>query len=66
MQFEIGYLRNPISLKASSYFYIVSYYRFGTTRYEINESKRQVYSTNLQPGPVTLTQAYTVSYELNA
>ena len=65
IQFEIGYLRNPISLRSTSYFYLVSYFRTGTSRYDINESKRQVYSTNLQPGPITLTQAYTVSYELN-
>ena len=43
LQFEIGYLRNPISLRSTSYFYINSYTNYGNMKYLINESKREVY-----------------------
>ena len=40
IQFEIGYMRNPISLRTTNYYYLASYTNYGNKKYLINESKR--------------------------
>ena len=40
IQFDIGYLKNPLSLKSSGFFYLATYMEDATgEKYLINESK---------------------------
>lgn len=60
MQLEIGYLKNPMSLKTSDPFYLATYVELldGPTpiTYKINESKDQVRVTNSVSGPIVISE----------
>ena len=62
IQYQIGYIRNPMSLRSSSYFYFATY----DGDYMVNESKNQARITNSESGPITLTSYESRNPELGA
>lgn len=66
VQFDIGYLKNPLSLSSTSFFTLSTYTEVGGKKYLINESKNQVLATNETPGPINLKSAVSSNTELGA
>lgn len=64
IQFEIGLLKNPASLKSSGYFYIAIVDISLGSRYVLNQSINQISVTNTEPGPIKVTEIIQSNDEL--
>ena len=64
IQFEIGYLKNPLSLQSSGYFYIATVDISSGAKYLLNESINEVRVTNTQPGSITIDEITQSNEEL--